>query len=63
MVPCHAASAHHTRICAIYSGWQLPDIHPVIDEAGACFDHYSYVQWISVHLRDMMTLSHLHPPI
>ena len=25
------------------------------------YDHYHYVIWVSVHLRDMMTLSHLHP--
>ena len=25
------------------------------------FDHYHYARWISVHLRDMMALSHLHP--
>ena len=27
------------------------------------FDHYHYARWISVHLRDMMALSHLHPHI
>ena len=27
------------------------------------FDHYHYARWISVHLRDMMALSHLHPDI
>ena len=27
------------------------------------FDHYHYARWISVHLRDMMVLSHLHPDI
>ena len=27
------------------------------------FDHYHYVRWISVHLREVMTLSHLHPHI
>ena len=25
------------------------------------FDHYHYVLWISVHIREVMTLSHLHP--
>ena len=25
------------------------------------YNHYHYVRWVSVHLRDMMTLSHLHP--
>ena len=27
------------------------------------FNHYHYAWWISVHLRDMMALSHLHPDI
>ena len=27
------------------------------------FDNYHYAWWISVHLRDMMALSHLHPDI
>ena len=26
-------------------------------------DHFNYSRWISVHLRDMVTLSHLHPQI
>ncbi len=26
-------------------------------------DHFNYSRWISVHLRDMITLSHLHPQI
>ena len=25
------------------------------------YDHYHYVRWVSVHLRDRMTLSNLHP--
>ena len=58
MVPCHAS------VCTIYPVWQLPALYPVIDEAYTLFftyDHYHYVQCVSVHLRDMMTLSHLHP--
>ena len=27
------------------------------------FDNYHYARWISVHLRDMMAMSHLHPDI
>ena len=26
-------------------------------------DHFNYSRWISVHLRDMVTLAHLHPNI
>ena len=64
VVPLPAAAAHHTRVCPINPVWQLPAVHPVIDEACTlAFDHYHYARWISVHLRDMMALSHLHPDI
>jgi len=26
-------------------------------------DHYNYLRWISVHLRDMVNLSHLHQKV
>ena len=59
MVHCPAA------VCTIYPVWQLPSFYPVIGEACTqvfhLYDHYHYVRWVSVHLRDMMTLSHLHP--
>ena len=25
------------------------------------YEHYHYVRWVSVHLRDIMTMAHLHP--
>ena len=28
---------------------------------GFTADHYPYVRWLSVHLLDIMTMSHLHP--
>ena len=33
MVPCPAAAAHHAHVCPINPVWQLPAVHPVIDEA------------------------------
>ena len=33
VVPCPAAAAHHARVCPINPVWQLPAVHPVIDEA------------------------------
>ena len=46
--------------------WQLPALYPVIDEACTLVFHLwplpLYTMCItSVHLRDMITLSHLHP--
>ena len=58
MVHCPAA------VSTIYPVWQLPALYPVIGEACTLFFHlwhYHYVRWASVHLRDMMTVSHLHP--
>ena len=33
VVPCPAVAAHHARVCPINPVWQLPAVHPVIDEA------------------------------
>ena len=33
MVPCPATAVHYTLVCAIYSGWQVHAVHPVIAEA------------------------------
>ena len=58
MVHCPAA------VCAIYPVWQLPALYQSLTKLVYWFftyDHDQYVRWVSVHLRDMMTLSPLHP--
>ena len=59
LVPCPAAAAHHTRVCAIYPVCQPTDVHPVIDKA--CFfslltivpttsDYGGYLSYLYPHI-------------
>ena len=61
-VPLPAAAAHHTRVSAIYPVWQLPVVHPVIDEACTLVFHF-YQLPLCMVTSVIWWLSHLHPYI